>query len=88
MNPSDAFSQSYAEARAKFRTVAAAAGASLSDLAHPLKGPGGVAYVRHGGFCLETQHFPDSPNKPQFPSTILRPGTEFRSTTVFRFPRA
>jgi aldose 1-epimerase len=53
-----------------------------------LKGPGGVAYVRHGGFCLETQHFPDSPNKPQFPSTILHPGAEFRSATVFRFPQS
>ena len=38
------------------------------------------------GLALETQHFPDSPNKPEFPSTILRPGEEMRSTTVFRFP--
>jgi len=45
----------------------------------------GGAYVRHGGLCLETQHYPDSPNKPQFPSTVLRPGQTFRSTTVFRF---
>ncbi|MGE3172268.1 MAG: galactose-1-epimerase, partial [Planctomycetota bacterium] len=36
-------------------------------------------------FCLETQHFPDSPNRPAFPSTILRPGQEYRSSTVFRF---
>jgi aldose 1-epimerase len=48
-------------------------------------GKGGVAYGRHAGFCLETQHFPDSPNRPEFPSTILRPGTLFRSRTVFRF---
>jgi aldose 1-epimerase len=38
------------------------------------------------GLALETQHFPDSPNKPEFPSTTLRPGDEMRSTTVFRFP--
>jgi len=38
-----------------------------------------------GGFCLETQHFPDSPNQPQFPSTILRPGQTYESTTVFLF---
>lgn len=37
------------------------------------------------GFCLETQHFPDSPNQPQFPSTLLRPGESFDSTTVYRF---
>jgi aldose 1-epimerase len=46
---------------------------------------GGVAFGRHGGFCLETQHFPDSPNKPQFPSVIVRPGQPFKSTTVFKF---
>jgi aldose 1-epimerase len=50
-----------------------------------LVGVGGVAYDRHSGFCLETQHFPDSINKPNFPSTVLRPGQTFQSTTVFRF---
>ncbi|MGV9600014.1 aldose epimerase family protein [Streptosporangium sandarakinum] len=47
----------------------------------------GVAtpYGRHAGLCLETQHFPDSPNKEHFPSTVLRPGEEFASTTVYRF---
>lgn len=50
-----------------------------------LVGPGGVAYPLHGGFCLETQHFPDSPNKPNFPSVVLRPGQTFLSTTSFRF---
>jgi aldose 1-epimerase len=49
------------------------------------KGKGGVVYELHTGFCLETQHYPDSPNKPDFPSTILRPGEEYRTTTVFRF---
>ena len=48
-------------------------------------GVGGVKYPRHGGFCLETQHYPDSINKPQFPSVLLRPGQTFKSTTVFRF---
>lgn len=48
-------------------------------------GKGGVAYRRHAGFCLETQHFPDSPNRPAFPSTILRPGDRFSSRTTFRF---
>jgi aldose 1-epimerase len=48
-------------------------------------GPGGVVYKQHSGFCLETQHYPDSPNKPSFPSTVLRPGQTFKSTTAFRF---
>lgn len=45
----------------------------------------GSTYKHRYGFCLETQHFPDSPNKPEFPSTILRPGEEFKSTTIFKF---
>jgi aldose 1-epimerase len=48
-------------------------------------GPGGVKFGPHSGFCLETQHFPDSINQPTFPSTVLRPGERYRSTTVFRF---
>jgi aldose 1-epimerase len=50
-----------------------------------LIGKGGRPYPRRSGFCLETQHFPDSPNHPAFPSTILRPGEEYRSRTVWRF---
>ncbi len=50
-----------------------------------LIGKGGVAYIQHYGFCLETQHFPDSPNQPAFPSTVLRPGETFRSVTEYRF---
>ncbi len=50
-----------------------------------LTGKGGTVYGQHSGFCLETQHFPDSPNQPAFPSTVLRPGEEFTSATVFRF---
>jgi aldose 1-epimerase len=45
----------------------------------------GHVYGRRSGFCLETQHFPDSPNQPAFPSTTLRPGEEFRSRTVYTF---
>jgi len=48
-------------------------------------GKGGHVYRSRTGLCLETQHFPDSPNKPTFPSTVLRPGKEYRSTTVFKF---
>ncbi len=48
-------------------------------------GKGGKIYKRRYGFCLETQHFPDSPNQPKFPTTILKPGQEYRSTTAFRF---
>lgn len=52
------------------------------------KGKGGKVYGHRSGFCLETQHFPDSPNKPAFPSTELKPGQRFQSTTVFRFSTA
>jgi aldose 1-epimerase len=44
-----------------------------------------MPYKKHAGFCLETQHFPDSPNHPQFPSTVLEPGRQFRSATVLLF---
>ena len=49
------------------------------------RGKDGQVYGRRHGFCLETQHFPDSPNQPQFPSVILRPGHTLRSTTIYRF---
>jgi aldose 1-epimerase len=49
------------------------------------KGKGGVAYKKHYAFCLETQHFPDSPNHPEFPSIALKPGQEFQSTTEYSF---
>jgi aldose 1-epimerase len=48
-------------------------------------GKDGQLHGHRTGFCLETQHFPDSPNHPNFPSTLLRPGETYRSTTVFRF---
>ncbi|MGI9474831.1 MAG: aldose epimerase family protein [Rubripirellula sp.] len=50
-----------------------------------LKGKSGKDYVHRGGFCLETQHYPDSPNQPDFPSSILKPGEEYKTTTVFKF---
>jgi aldose 1-epimerase len=50
-----------------------------------LIGKSGRAYMRHAGVCLETQHFPDTPNHPQFPTTLLRPGERYRSRTVFAF---
>ena len=48
-----------------------------------LTGKGGVVYKKHFGFCLETQHFPDSPNQSDFPTTILRPGEKYTQTTIF-----
>jgi aldose 1-epimerase len=50
-----------------------------------LPGKGGRVYVRRGGFCLETQHYPDSPNKPEFPSTMLEPGQTYQTTTMYKF---
>jgi aldose 1-epimerase len=50
-----------------------------------LIGLGGAVYRQHTGFCLETQHFPDSINKPSFPSVVLRQGQTFKSTTALRF---
>jgi aldose 1-epimerase len=50
-----------------------------------ITGKAGHVYRQRTGFCLETQHYPDSPNKPAFPSTILKPGQEYRSRTVYAF---
>lgn len=50
-----------------------------------LVGKKGVAYAKRSGFCLETQHFPDSPNQPNFPSTVLMPGDALCQTTVYKF---
>jgi aldose 1-epimerase len=50
-----------------------------------ITGKGGKVYGKRSGFCLETQHFPDSPNKPQFPSTLLQPGETYRQSTSFTF---
>jgi aldose 1-epimerase len=50
-----------------------------------LTGKKGIKYVKHAGLALEAQHFPDSPNQPNFPNTILRPGETFNQTTVYKF---
>jgi aldose 1-epimerase len=50
-----------------------------------LTGKGRQTYEHRSGLCLESQHFPDSPNQPGFPSTILRPGEQYRSRTIYRF---
>jgi aldose 1-epimerase len=50
-----------------------------------LQGKGGAAYPQRSGFCLETQHYPDSPNQKAFPGTVLKAGQEYRSETVWKF---
>jgi aldose 1-epimerase len=50
-----------------------------------VKGKGGKAYNRRYALCLETQHFPDSPNQPTFPSTVLKPGQRYHTVTIYRF---
>jgi aldose 1-epimerase len=50
-----------------------------------IKGKGGIKYQYRTGLCLETQHFPDSPNNPSFPSVILTPGEIYRQTTIYKF---
>lgn len=52
-----------------------------------ITGKGGWIYKKHSGLCLETQHFPDSPNQPEFPSVVLRPGETYRHKTMYRFPQ-
>jgi aldose 1-epimerase len=58
---------------------------SGNSLTGAFKGNAGVAYSKNTGLCLETQHYPDSPNQPAFPSTLLKPGETMHSTTVFTF---
>ncbi|MFL7791075.1 MAG: aldose epimerase family protein [Anaerolineae bacterium] len=50
-----------------------------------ITGKGGTVYRRRSGLCLETQHFPDSPNQPDFPSTVLKPGEIYQTTTIYKF---
>ena len=50
-----------------------------------VKGKNGAVYPAFGGFCLETQHYPDSPNHPEFPSTVLRAGEVWESATRYAF---
>ncbi len=50
-----------------------------------ITGKGGIVYGYRHGFCLETQHYPDSPNHPNFPSTVLNPGEKYQTTTIYKF---
>jgi aldose 1-epimerase len=50
-----------------------------------LAGKNGIHYVQHAGFCLEAQHYPNSPNQPSFPNVILRPGEEYHQLTIYKF---
>ena len=50
-----------------------------------IKGKGGIIYNKHAGLCLEAQRFPDSPNKSQFPNSILKPGQKYTQLTVHKF---
>jgi aldose 1-epimerase len=56
-----------------------------NHLTNGIKGKNGAIYNFRYGFCFETQHFPDSPNKPNFPSTELDPGQRFHQVTIFKF---
>jgi len=58
-----------------------------NHLPEKLPGKGGAVYGFRAGFCFETQHFPDSPNQPAFPSVVLRPGVEYHQITVFKFSK-
>ena len=58
---------------------------TANNLDGSITGVGNVNYPRYGGLCLETQHYPDSINKPSFPSVVLRPGQTYQTTTVFKF---
>jgi aldose 1-epimerase len=56
-----------------------------NSIGGPLHGKNGATYVKNSGLCLETQHFPDSPNHPSFPTTELKAGQTMHSTTTFAF---
>jgi aldose 1-epimerase len=58
---------------------------TANSLSRKDTGKGGKVYGPQSSICLETQHFPDSPNHPNFPSTVLNPGKEFTSSTVYKF---
>ena len=58
---------------------------TANHLSGKIRGKEGIAYPRRFGLCLETGHFPDSPNQPAFPTTTLKPGDTYRSTTVYKF---
>jgi aldose 1-epimerase len=57
---------------------------TMNHVSSPVAGKSGAQYAAHSGFCLETQHYPDSPNHPTFPTTTLRPGETYRHTTIYK----
>lgn len=58
---------------------------TVNHLSEKVMGHSGKPFTKHGAFCMETQHYPDSPNQPTFPNTILRPGEAFNSQTIYKF---
>jgi aldose 1-epimerase len=58
---------------------------SANHLKGDIIGKGGITYGRRSAFCVETQHFPDSPNQSHFPTTVLRPDEVYQSTTSYKF---
>jgi aldose 1-epimerase len=58
---------------------------TANSLDAKIKDKAGAGYKKHGGFCLEAQHFPDSINHPEFPSVVLRPGQTYKQTTIYKF---
>lgn len=58
---------------------------TANQMVEPIPGKDGKVYGKRGAFCLETQHYPDSPNHEAFPSTVLKPGEEYKTTTIYRF---
>ena len=55
------------------------------DIVQPISGKGNAKYYKHGGFCFETQNFPDAVHHQNFPSSILKPGSVYTHETVFKF---
>jgi aldose 1-epimerase len=53
-----------------------------------IKGKEGAIYHARGAYCFETQHFPDTPNQPSFPTAVLKPGEKYHQITLFRFSTA
>ena len=82
MNITSVSSPNFTQGRRTYRPEAIV----IHTMDGTLKGTkGGKKYVQHAALCLETQHFPDSPNQPSFPSTILKPGETYSQTTVYKF---
>jgi len=69
----------------EMRTTEPAVQLYTGNFLKKLKGRNGSIYCQHAGVCLEAQHYPDSPNQPQFPSVVLNPGETYRQTTSYRF---